>query len=165
MRLRTVRAGEGCRPRRGIELERGRLHQRVGGGGVVHAAITNSRGGVCVQREGGSCPNPRQVDLEVGGWLGCRLTAAELEREAGEGVVSPSKARLPRLRPTVAMAPFRACVRLRVAAHGLVCRPACGFARPDSAAPTPLAPFGLALSRMVNSEVRNETWGSIGATV
>ena len=67
---------------------------------------------------------------------------------------------------------FRACapqgrpgyVQACVVACGLACRPAraacrpaCGLRGPDSAAPTPLLPFGYTLSRMWERGERNET--------
>ena len=103
--------GESCPPPRRVDLERvggrvvvprrpelesGRLRQRVGGDGVVHAAITNSRGGweqfggalcaepICEAEAGVSPRRPRRrwSSAVAGGWS-CTGTAHRLRRKGG----------------------------------------------------------------------------------
>ncbi len=99
---------------------------------------------------------------------GPELSTAGQIPQPGWGDASPawvasleSPRSLPDLRPGLrgrVRTCVQACVRLPRAAWGLACGPACSFARPILRPPPPSAPFGSALSRMVDFEERNETF-------
>jgi hypothetical protein len=152
---------------------------------AIHAESSTKSGGVCVSAKGGGAVHEGGPRKGVGGWGAVpahlkenidvfRFAIGRLNPIA-EAVCSWSDSTAwvaeglagrdgPGSRHGCVRTCVQACVRLPGAACGLACGPAraacgpaCGFARPILRPPPLSAPFGSALSRMENSEERNET--------